>query len=166
MLTGLRNPWRFAFDPALGEVWIADVGQDEVEEVNRVLLEPDEPPKNLGWSAFEGTRRRSGAMRASARGELVWPVADLHARRRLLGHRRRRLRRRGAARARRPLRLRRLLLRDRSGRCAARRAAAPTDVRRERARVPQLTHIGADADGELVFASAAGALYRAVPAGG
>ena len=56
-LTGLRNPWRFSFDPALGEIWIGDVGQDEVEEVNRVLLEPDEPPKNLGWDAFEGDRR-------------------------------------------------------------------------------------------------------------
>ena len=28
-LIGLRNPWRFAFDPALGEVWIGDVGQDD-----------------------------------------------------------------------------------------------------------------------------------------
>jgi len=41
-----------------------------------------------------------------------------------------------------------------------------TDVRRERAAIPQLTHIGTDADGELVFASAAGDVYRAVaPAG-
>ena len=36
------------------------------------------------------------------------------------------------------------------------------DVRRERAGVPQLTHIGPDADGEPLFASAAGAIYRAV----
>ena len=36
-----------------------------------------------------------------------------------------------------------------------------TDVRRERAQVPQLAHIGPDADGEPVFASASGALYRA-----
>ena len=40
-----------------------------------------------------------------------------------------------------------------------------TDVRREAARIPQLTHVGTDADGELVLASAAGAVYRAVPAG-
>ena len=59
-LIGLRNPWRFAFDPALGEIWVADVGQDEIEEVNRVLLEPDEPPKNLriyGASDFAVTKK-------------------------------------------------------------------------------------------------------------
>jgi glucose/arabinose dehydrogenase len=54
VLTGLRNPWRFSFDPALAELWVADVGQDSFEEVNRVSLELDEPPKNLGWSAYEG----------------------------------------------------------------------------------------------------------------
>jgi hypothetical protein len=40
-----------------------------------------------------------------------------------------------------------------------------SDVRRERATVPQLSHIGVDDRGELVFASAAGGLYRAVPPG-
>ena len=43
--------------------------------------------------------------------------------------------------------------------------AAPTDVRREQATVPGLTHIGTDDEGELLFASGNGALYRAVPAG-
>jgi hypothetical protein len=37
-------------------------------------------------------------------------------------------------------------------------------MRRERAAVPQLTHIGADADGELVLAAASGDLVRLVPA--
>ena len=58
----------------MGELWVGDVGQDEVEEVNRVPLELDEPPKNLGWSAFEGTRRLAGR-RLDRDGELVWPVA-------------------------------------------------------------------------------------------
>jgi hypothetical protein len=35
------------------------------------------------------------------------------------------------------------------------------DVRRERAKVPQITHIGTDADGELLMASAAGDIYTA-----
>jgi hypothetical protein len=40
-----------------------------------------------------------------------------------------------------------------------------TDVRRERVRIPQLSHIGTDGDGELLFASSAGDIYRAVPWG-
>ena len=40
-----------------------------------------------------------------------------------------------------------------------------TDVRRELAKVPGLTHIGTTNDGELLFASGNGALYRALPAG-
>src|SRR5688500_17639135 len=74
VLTGLRHPWRFSSDAALGELWIGDVGQDEFEEIDRVLLEPDEPPKNLGWSAFEGSKRIKAHDLDDA-GELVWPVA-------------------------------------------------------------------------------------------
>ncbi|MDZ7802204.1 MAG: PQQ-dependent sugar dehydrogenase [Trueperaceae bacterium] len=49
---GLRNPWRFSFGPE-GALWIADVGQASVEEVNR------EPPgsrggRNYGWNVWEG----------------------------------------------------------------------------------------------------------------
>jgi hypothetical protein len=40
-----------------------------------------------------------------------------------------------------------------------------TDVRREQAQVQGLTHIGTTEDGELLFASGNGAIYRAVPAG-
>ncbi|HWL45492.1 MAG TPA: PQQ-dependent sugar dehydrogenase [Ilumatobacter sp.] len=56
---GLRNPWRFSFDPPTGDLWIADVGQNELEEVNRVT--PADGPAgrgaHFGWSAFEGTER-------------------------------------------------------------------------------------------------------------
>ena len=54
--TGLRNPWRFSFDRETGDLWIGDVGQQEVEEINAVR--PDEiDGANFGWSAFEGHNR-------------------------------------------------------------------------------------------------------------
>ena len=50
---GLRNPWRFAIDPQDQVMWIADVGQNEIEEVNRTPL-ADLPDANFGWSGYEG----------------------------------------------------------------------------------------------------------------
>ncbi len=55
---GLRNPWRFSFDPANGDLWIADVGQNEFEEINRApAIEGRGAGRGLsfGWSAFEAT---------------------------------------------------------------------------------------------------------------
>lgn len=54
--TGLRNPWRFSFDPETGDLLIADVGQEEQEEVDVISLE-DASGANFGWSAFEGNAR-------------------------------------------------------------------------------------------------------------
>jgi glucose/arabinose dehydrogenase len=53
---GLRNPWRFSFDPATGALAIADVGQNEIEEVNLVARNQGEGA-NFGWSAYEGLDR-------------------------------------------------------------------------------------------------------------
>jgi glucose/arabinose dehydrogenase len=50
---GLRNPWRFAIDPRDQVMWIADVGQNEIEEVNRTPL-ADLEGANFGWSGYEG----------------------------------------------------------------------------------------------------------------
>jgi len=52
-LYGLRNPWRSAFDPSNGDLYIADVGQDCYEEVN-VLSAAAQPGANLGWRSMEG----------------------------------------------------------------------------------------------------------------
>lgn len=50
---GLRNPWRFSFDRETGDLWIADVGQDAIEEINRV--DGTEAGVNYGWVPTEGT---------------------------------------------------------------------------------------------------------------
>jgi glucose/arabinose dehydrogenase len=50
---GLRNPWRFSFDPANGDVTIADVGQNLYEEVDFVKHGTLQG-KNFGWSNYEG----------------------------------------------------------------------------------------------------------------
>ncbi len=50
---GLRNPWRFAFDPVGGDLYIADVGQNREEEVD---FTPAGTPggRNYGWRLMEG----------------------------------------------------------------------------------------------------------------
>lgn len=56
---GLRNPWRFSFDRNRGDLWIGDVGQSSIEEI-------DYRPRgrgagaNFGWNAFEGRSRYPG----------------------------------------------------------------------------------------------------------
>jgi glucose/arabinose dehydrogenase len=55
--TGLRNPWRFSFDRETGDLWIADVGQNAVEEIDVAPATGGrDAGKGLyfGWSAFEG----------------------------------------------------------------------------------------------------------------
>lgn len=53
---GLRNPWRFSFDPRTDDLLIGDVGQEEQEEVDVVTLDQARGG-NFGWSAFEGDAR-------------------------------------------------------------------------------------------------------------
>jgi glucose/arabinose dehydrogenase len=51
---GLRNPWRFSFDRETGDFWVADVGQNAIEEVNHVVI-GDGGGQNFGWNITEGT---------------------------------------------------------------------------------------------------------------
>ena len=54
---GLRNPWRFSFDPETGDLWIGDVGQSEQEEIDVLRADDVLSGANFGWSAYEGTAR-------------------------------------------------------------------------------------------------------------
>jgi glucose/arabinose dehydrogenase len=65
---GFRNPWRFSFDRRTGDLWLADVGQDRVEEVDIVRA-----GKNYGWNIYEAFERFSDQYRTEGV-EYVEPV--------------------------------------------------------------------------------------------
>jgi glucose/arabinose dehydrogenase len=67
---GLRNPWRFSFDRANGDLWLADVGQNAWEEVDRIQL-----GGNYGWNRREGTHCYPPGT-ASCPGTFIDPVAE------------------------------------------------------------------------------------------
>jgi len=57
---GLRNPWKFSFDSLTGDLWIADVGQGDLEEINLAPATAGQGAGkglSFGWSAFEGSAR-------------------------------------------------------------------------------------------------------------
>lgn len=70
---GLRNPWRFSFDRATGDLWLGDVGQGSLEEID-VLPRSSRGLVNFGWDAFEGTARFEDKARGP--GRLVAPVYE------------------------------------------------------------------------------------------
>ncbi len=47
--SGLREPWRFSFDPLTGDLWVADLGQERGDEVDIVRR-----GENYGWNVYEG----------------------------------------------------------------------------------------------------------------
>ncbi len=68
---GLRNPWRMSLDSATNRLWVGDVGQSRIEEVDQVKA-GGKKLLNFGWSRFEGRRiyDRSEKLRG---GKLVKP---------------------------------------------------------------------------------------------
>ena len=72
---GLRNPWRFSFDRATGDLYIGDVGQSEWEEVD-YLKKGTPAPVNFGWNRFEGTHIYEASTQLLTRGTYHPPVAE------------------------------------------------------------------------------------------
>ena len=74
---GLRNPQHLAWDPATGRMFVTDIGQGMVEELNVVT-----PGANFGWNQWEGSFRfqggRAGVTTEGARGDarVTYPVAE------------------------------------------------------------------------------------------
>ena len=131
---GLRNPWRFSFDRANGDLYIGDVGQDEWEEVD-YLPRGSTGLANFGWNRYEGNHMYDSTTTLLSRRHLSPAGCRVLALPRMLGDRRLRLPRRQDPVGSRPLLLRRLLLRHglepedrrgpRDGRAAASRSRSP-----------------------------------------
>jgi glucose/arabinose dehydrogenase len=157
---GLRNPWRYSFDRANGDLYIGDVGQGELEEIDYV------PRRiwsgglvNYGWDVYEGRSRYED--KDLGPGRLVQPVAQYG---RGLGYSvtgGHVYRGRGA-----PSLQGRYFYGDYgSGNVWSLKMVGGrvTTLRRERFQISGLTSFGEDAAGELFAVSHGGTLYRLTP---
>jgi uncharacterized repeat protein (TIGR01451 family) len=72
---GMRNPWRFSFDRSTNDLYVADVGQNAIEEVN---FQPAASAggENYGWRVFEGTRCTNLNPPACTAGGFTPPVVE------------------------------------------------------------------------------------------
>lgn len=59
---GLRNPWKFSFNRTNGDLWIADVGQSSVEEIDKITSPLPNTGLNFGWRCFEGNAPYSSSI--------------------------------------------------------------------------------------------------------
>ena len=70
---GLRNGWKYSFDRTTNQIWIADVGQNQIEEINKVSATT--PAINYGWRCYEGNNAYNTAGCANA-STMTFPVVD------------------------------------------------------------------------------------------
>jgi glucose/arabinose dehydrogenase len=152
---GVRNPWRFSFDRVTGDLYLGDVGQSSVEEVD---FTPRDSPglENYGWNRYEGSKVYEAGNLGP--GKLVFPVFEYdHGQGCSVtgGYVYR-----GSAR---PAERGRYVFGDYcSGTVWSFRisAGAATDVRTEPFKVDSLSSFGENAAGELFATSLDGAIFR------
>jgi glucose/arabinose dehydrogenase len=152
---GLRNAWRFSFDRATGDLYLGDVGQNDIEEID---FTPRQSPglENYGWDKYEGSARFEEG--SPGPGQLVFPVFEYRHDQgcSVTGG----YVYRGRAR---PSERGRYVLGDFcSGTVWTLRVSsgAANDVRRESFEIPNLSSFGEDAAGELYATSLNGRIYR------
>jgi len=153
---GLRNAWRFSFDRATGDLYLGDVGQGSIEEID---FTPRESPEleNYGWDLYEGSQRfESGEPGA---GRLVFPIYEYGRAEGsctvIGGHVYR-----GAAR---PAERGRYIFGDYCSGIVWSlnvRSGAARNVRREPFKIPGLTSFGESSTGELYATTQDGVIYR------
>jgi uncharacterized repeat protein (TIGR03806 family) len=68
---GFRNPWRWSFDRATGDLWVGDVGQNTFEEIDRV-----EAGGNYGWNVCEGFHKRGDTTNLCDTPGLLDPIVE------------------------------------------------------------------------------------------
>jgi glucose/arabinose dehydrogenase len=153
---GLRNAWRFSFDRATGDLYLGDVGQGSIEEID---FTPRVSPglENYGWDLYEGSERfESGEPGA---GELVFPIFEYgrdEGNCTVIGGHVYRGRARPAERG-------RYVFGDYCSGIVWSlnvRSSAARNVRRERFRIPALTSFGENSAGELYATTQDGVIYR------
>jgi hypothetical protein len=154
---GLRNPWRFSFDRANGDLYIGDVGQGNWEEIDYRPASTIGRLANYGWHVFEGRARYSNS--ALGPGQLVSPVN-------VYSHAENNCSVTGG-----------YVYRGRAVAAAAGRYffgdycsgitwslrienGSAVDVRREPFRIEQLTSFGEDTAGELYLGTGGGRIYK------
>lgn len=69
---GVRNPWKFSFNRSNGDLWIADVGQNNFEEINKVSS--TQAGLNYGWRCYEGNAAYN-ATGCAAQSTMTFPLA-------------------------------------------------------------------------------------------
>jgi glucose/arabinose dehydrogenase len=153
---GLRNPWRYSFDRQTGDLYIGDVGQGAVEEVD---FTPRESPglENYGWNLYEGSQRFEDG--DPGPGKLVFPVFEYgrgSGNCTVIGG----FVYRGKAR---PAQRGRYIAGDYCSGIVWSfrvRSGERTGLRREPFRIPGLTSFGEDVAGELYVVEQGGTMYR------